>query len=95
MEAAAQMASRKAPASIEVHIGPAIAALSSINTGFAQTSSYLLPKGIDRLGPFLPVLEKLVQSGPSYFVATVTLNLLEVSPRLAHLAFMVGAARRG
>ena len=49
-------------------------------------------KRVDRLDPFLPVLEKLVESGPSLFVAIVTLNLLEVSPRSAHLPFMVTAA---
>jgi len=53
----------------------------------------LLPKGVDRLDPFLPVLEKLVESGPSLFVALVTLNLLEVSPRSAHLSFTVVAAK--
>ena len=59
---------------------------------FQPAKCYLLPKAVDRLDPFLPVLEKLVESGPSLFVAIVTLNLLEVSPRSAHLPFMVTAA---
>lgn len=48
---------------------------------------------IDRVAPFLSVLEKAIEDGPSYFVALVTLNLSEVSPRPAHLTFMVTAAR--
>jgi hypothetical protein len=82
-------------ASIEIHIGPAIAVLFFNDYGFAQPSKcYLLSKGVDRLDSFLPVLEKLVQSGPSLFVAVVTLNLLEVSPKSAHLPFLIAAAKR-
>jgi hypothetical protein len=85
---------RSRSASIERHIGSAIAVLFFNQHSFAQpTKCYLLPKGIDRLPPFLPVLEKLVQSGPSLFVALITVNLLEVSPRPAHLPFMVAAAK--
>ncbi len=86
---------RNRSTSIEMHhIGPAIAVLFFNQHGFAQpTQCYLLPKGIDRLAPFLLVLEKLVQSGPCLFVALVALNLLEVSPRPAHLPFMVAAAK--
>jgi hypothetical protein len=79
---------------IEIHIGPAIAVHFFNDHGFAQSAKcYLLPKGIDRLDSFLPVLQKLVESGPSLFVALVTLNLLEVSPRPAHLTFLVAAAK--
>jgi hypothetical protein len=53
----------------------------------------LLLKVADRLDPLLPVLEKLVESGPSLFVAIVTLNLLEVSPRSTYLPFTVTAAK--
>src|SRR5205807_3483944 len=53
---------------------------------------YLLPKGVDRLDSFLPVREGLAHSGPSLFAAIVMLNLLEVSLRPAHLAFVVAAA---
>ena len=81
-------------ASIEWHIGPAIAVLFFNEYGFVQpTTCYVLPKGIDRLDAFLPVLEQLVERGPSLFVALVTLNLLEVSPRSAHLPFIVTAAK--
>jgi len=45
------------------------------------------------IGSTLPAgAGRAAQSGPSLFVAIVTLNLLEVSPRPAHLAFVVAAA---
>ena len=80
--------------SIEWHIGPAIAVLFFNEYGFTHpTACYVLQKGIDRLDAFLPVLEQLVEHGPSLFVAIVTLNLLEVSPRSAHLPFLVTAVK--
>lgn len=80
--------------SIETHIGPAIAALFFNDYGIGQSPRCYLPTVcIDRLTPFLPVLEKLVENGPSLFVALVTLNLLEVSPRLTHLSFLVAATK--
>jgi len=84
---------RSRSASIEIHIGSAIATLFFNDYGFIQPAKcYLLPKAVDRLDPFLPLLEKLVESGPSLFVAIVTLNLLEVSPRSAYLPFTITAA---
>jgi hypothetical protein len=81
-------------ASVEVHIGPAIAAFFfNDHDRFQSTKCYLFPKAIDRLDPFLPLLETLVESGPSFFTALITLNLLEVTPRPAHLPFMVMAAQ--
>jgi hypothetical protein len=80
--------------SIEVRIGGAIAALFFNDRGFVEPAKcYLLSKAVDRLEPFLPVLEPLVKGSPSVFVAGVTLNLLEVSPRPPHLPFLVTAAR--
>jgi len=81
--------------SIETHIGPAIAMLFFNDySGFGQPPQcYLPPTCIDRLSPFLSVLETLVESGPSVFVALVTLNLLEVSPQAGHLLFLVTAAK--
>lgn len=79
--------------SIEVHIGPAIAVFFwNDHNRFQPTKAYLLPKGIDRLRPFLPVLEKLAVGAPCPFVALVTLNLLEVSPKPEYLPFLVAAA---
>lgn len=70
-----------------------MAALFLNDYGYLQPPKcYLLPKGVDRLDPFIPVLGQLVESGPSLFVALVALNLVEVSPRLAHLPFIVAAA---
>jgi len=41
----------------------------------------------------LPVLEQLTRSGPSLSVASIAMNLLEVSPRPIHLPFIVAAAK--
>lgn len=80
--------------SIEMHIGPVIATFFLNDYSYFQPSRcYLLPKGVDRLDPLIPVLEKLVESGPSLFVALVSLNLLEVSPKPTHLPFIVSAAK--
>ena len=85
---------RSRSASIETHIGPAIAVLFFNDYGFATPANcYLFPGSIERLAPFLPVLEKLVESGLSHFVASVTLNMLEVSPQSTHLPFILTAAK--
>jgi hypothetical protein len=79
--------------SIETHIGPAIAVLFFNDYGLLTPAKcYLLPEAIGRIELFLPTLEKLVNSGPSLFVAQVTLNLMEVSPNPAHAAFLLAAA---
>lgn len=78
--------------SIETHIAPAIATLFFNDYNFvAPTKSYLLERGVERLGPFLTVLTRLTLSGPSPFVAHVLLNLLEVAPSSAHLRLLVQA----
>lgn len=80
--------------SIETHIGPAIAVIFFNDYGIGQPPQcYLPPVCIDRLPSVLPVLEELVKSGPSLFVALATLNLLEVSPRPAHLRFLITSAK--
>ena len=79
--------------SIERHIGPAIAAFFLNDYyGFGSPRCYLPPTAVSLLSPFIPVLEQLVKSGPHFFVALVTLNLIEVSPKRAHLEFIVTAA---
>ena len=84
--------SRSRDLSIEMHIGPAIAVLFFNDHHFGQGSKcYLYEKGAERIGPFLPVLTKLVQAGPSPFVALVLLNLLEVAPRAEQLDVLVAA----
>src|SRR5713101_7646971 len=53
-----------------------------MNSGTSSSPNvYLLEKGIDRLGPFLPLLKELGESGPFLFPAVTLLNLLEV-PRI-------------
>lgn len=80
--------------SIEWHIAPAIATLFFNDYNLVSpTKSYLLEKGVERLGPFLPVLVRLTLSGPSPFVALVLLNLLEVVPRADHLSLLVQAGK--
>ena len=73
--------------SITSHLGPAIAALLFNDFGhFQPTKCYLLPKGIDRLEPFLPLLRTLAKT-PFLFMATTLLNLLEVSPQPAQVGY--------
>lgn len=84
---------RRRSSSVEVHLGPAIATLFFNEYSYVQPAkTYLLAPGIDRLVPFLPSLETLAVEGASHFVAIVTLNLLEVSPRSAHLPFLLAVA---
>jgi hypothetical protein len=79
--------------SVEMRIGPAIAALFFNNySSFSGASCYLTAKGIDRVDPFLPMLTILVAEGPVPFSALLTMNLLEVSPRKAHVAFLLSSA---
>jgi hypothetical protein len=59
---------------------------------YAQGSKcYLFKNGVERVGPFLSGLGKLVSKGPSPFGALVLLNLLEVAPRAERLDVLVGA----
>ncbi|MGH9467573.1 MAG: hypothetical protein ACRD1Y_09475 [Terriglobales bacterium] len=80
-------------ASIETHIGPAIATLFFNGHGYVQPAKcYLTPVGIERIDPFLPTLKTLMDAGPSFFVAIVALNLFEVSPKPDHLPYVIDAA---
>lgn len=84
--------SRSRDLSIEMHLGPAIAVLFFNDHMYGHGSKcYLFEKAVERVGPFLPVLGKLVSEGPSPFVALVLLNLLEVAPRAEQLDVLVGA----
>jgi hypothetical protein len=85
---------RRPSTSIEMHLGPAAGAVFFNSHEFGQpAAAYLYSKGIDRLGPFLPLLERLASDAPSPFVAIVTLNLLEVAPRTEHATLLVSAAK--
>lgn len=62
--------------SIEWHIGPAIAVL--LLNDFLRPfppKCYLYPPVTDRVGPFMPLTERLNRAGPCLFVPTFTLNL--------------------
>jgi hypothetical protein len=78
----------------EYHFGYAVERMFfNGRSGLTPSSCYLTPLGIDRLGDFIPVLEKLVAAGPCRKVAQVLLNLLEVSPRPKHLPLLALAGR--
>lgn len=77
---------------IEIHIGPAIASLFFNSYLLREAKCYLLPKGIDQMDPFVPTLRTLAEAGPSFFVAFLVLNLVEVSPKISHLSFVLAAA---
>ncbi len=79
--------------SIETHIGPAIAVLLFNDYVFASPPKcYLNPKGIEMIDVFLPIMQNLVESASCIFVATLTLNILEVSPHPRHLPFLIAVA---
>jgi hypothetical protein len=80
-------------ASVETHIGPMIATLFFNDHSIVQPTRCYLPEGaISRLDPFLPILRELVEKGPSFFAALVTLNLFDVSPQPVHLPVIIAAA---
>lgn len=79
--------------SIENHLGPCIGTVFINDYGLGQTRAYLTPKAIERVGPFLPQLIDLVTKGPSYFVALVTMELLEVSLHPSLLLLMIAGAK--
>ena len=84
---------RRRSSRVEMHLGPAIATLFLNDYGWTQPAkAYLPPALIERLTPFLPALERCAVEGATHFVAIVTLNLLEVEPRPAHLSFLLAAA---
>jgi len=86
--------SRDRSTSISTRLGPAIAAIFfNEYTTFVPAKCYLLEKGIDRLGPFLPVLGEVAQKGTFLFVAMTLLNLFEVSPRPEQLPLIVAAGK--
>ena len=82
--------------SVETHIGPAVAVFlfnSYHSFSLAPPKAYLLEKGIDRLGPFLPEIEALILAAPCPFVALLALDLFEVSPRGEHLPLLLAGAK--
>lgn len=79
--------------SIETRLARAIAAFFfNDRILYEDPKCYLYPKAMDKLDEFIPMLEGMVASAPSVFIAYVLLNLLEVSPKAAHLPLMVESA---
>ena len=80
--------------SISMNLAPALAVLLFNDYGrFQPSKCYLNAKGIDRLDPFLPLLQQIAETGPFLFLAIFLLNLLEVSPRPTHLPLIVAAGK--
>ena len=85
---------REKSSSIGMHLGPAAGAMFFNSHGFMRpAAAYLLPKAIERLVSFLPLLERLSEEAPCPFIAMVTLNLLEVAPRIEHAQILVMGAK--
>jgi len=79
--------------SIEWHLAPAVGAIFFNEYLLRRTATYLTPKAVERLHPFLPALTDLLTHGPNYFVALVTMDLLEVSPDSSLLPVLVAGGK--
>ncbi|MGE3647652.1 MAG: hypothetical protein AB7G10_04900 [Reyranellaceae bacterium] len=79
--------------SIEFHLGPAVGAIFFNEYGLGRTATYMKPKGMERIAPFLPALVGLLTIGPSYFVAFVAMDLLEVSAVASLLPVLVAGGK--
>ena len=56
---------------------------------YGSTTSYLVTSVFDRLDPLLDTWRPLLMHGPSNFVAYCVMNVLLVSPKAAHIEFML------
>jgi hypothetical protein len=81
--------------STEIHFGPAIAVVLFNDYWNFQPppKCYLNEKGIDHLGPFLPLLQEVAETAQFFLAVIAMLNLLEVAPRAAHLPVIVAAGK--
>jgi len=78
---------------VEMRIGPAIAPFFFCQyNALTKSSCYLLPAGIDRVGPLLPLVCRLIKDGPVPFTSQLVMNLVEVSPRPSLLDFVLGSS---
>jgi hypothetical protein len=86
---------RERSTSTEIHFGPAMAVVLFNDhwTFGPPPECYLNPKGIDHLGPFLPLLKEVAESAHFLLAVIALLNLLEVAPRTAHLPVIVAAGK--
>lgn len=79
--------------SVEIHLGPAVGAIFFNDYGLQKTSTYMTPNAMERVAPFLPALIDFLASEPSYFVALVTMDLLEVSPNASLIPVLVAGGK--
>jgi hypothetical protein len=79
--------------SVEVHLGPAVGAIFFNDYGLGQTSTYMTPKAMERVAPFLPGLVAVLAHGPSYFVALLAMDLFEVSHNASLLPVLVAGGK--
>lgn len=85
--------SREVSFSIETHIGPAIGVVMFNDYTLTRATCYLHAGAARRLGPFVPKLTEVITGGaPSFFVAHLALNLLEVAPQTALVPLALDAA---
>ncbi len=76
------------------HFGPAVAVVFFNDySNFQPTKCYLTPIGIDRLGPFLPLLTEVADSTHFLLAVFALLSLLEVSPSTVHLTLIAAAGK--
>jgi hypothetical protein len=83
------------PTRTELHFGPpmAVTLFNDYWTFQGPPTCYLNPKGIDDLGPFLPMLKEIGESAQFTLAVIALLNLLEVAPRAEHLPVIVAAGK--
>lgn len=79
--------------SIELALGPAVGAIFFNEYALGKTATYMTPKAMARVPPFLPALIDILARGPSYFAALVAMDLLEVSPNASLLPVLVAGGK--
>ena len=86
---------RERSTSTEIHFGPAAAVVlfNDYWTFQPPPECYLNAKGIEQLGPFLPLLKEIAESAHFLLAVIALLNLLEVAPRAVHLPVIVAAGK--
>jgi hypothetical protein len=79
----------------EMHLASAISILFFVEPGdfLSHPKAYILEKGVDVLGPFLPVLQEMVVDNPSPYLGNMALILLEVSPRSEQIELLLACAK--
>jgi hypothetical protein len=85
---------RERSTSTAFHFAPAVATLLFNDySSFKPPNCYLTPIGIDRLGPFIPLLAEVAEDAQFLLAVIALLNLLEVAPRAEQLPVIVEAGK--